>query len=91
MKKFSRRELFRGAGTAAVGATALAVGLTPAAKERMILAGSRVGKSLPGLYPEWTPTLYLSRSSVSPIWLRKFFDESLKQAGFSGGARYKAE
>ena len=50
MKKFSRRELFRGAGTAAVGGTALAVGLSPGKtayeaaefKTLLIEAGSRV-------------------------------------------------
>ncbi len=50
MKKFSRRELFRGAGAAAVGGAVLAVGLTPIKaayparefKTLLIQAGSRV-------------------------------------------------
>ena len=85
MKKLSRRELFRAAGAAGVGGAALAVGLTPAVKESVILAGSRVGKSLPGYYPEWAPTLYLP--SICPSWQVKFYDEDLKQAGFPGAVR----
>lgn len=55
MKKLTRRELFRGTGAAAVSGAALAVGLKPA-KARFVGIGacSRVGKSYPGLYPEWS-------------------------------------
>ena len=87
MKKFSRRRFFKGAGATVVGGAALAVGLTPAVKERVILAGSRVGKSLPGYYPEWTPTLYLPLDC--PPLEKMLLDRRLKEAGFSGGARYR--
>ena len=88
MKKLTRRELFRRAGAVGIGGAALAVGLSPASKERWILAGSRVGKSFPGLYPEWSPTFYLP--SGCPSWQGRLYDEALKEAGFLG-ARYTLE
>ena len=90
MKKISRRQLFRGAGAAVVGGAALAVGLKPTKAAPIgIGACSRVGKSLPVYYPEWSPTLSLPLDC--PLWQKRFLDSRLKEAGFSGGARYKTQ
>ena len=67
MKKLSRRELFKRAGQVGVGGAALVVGLKPAKVMPVgIGAVSRVGKSYPGIYPEWTPGVHLP-SGVSPF------------------------
>ena len=78
MKKITRRQLFRGAGAAAVGGAALAVGLTPASKA--VLAGSCVGKS-------WTKPIYLpsnvicfgeTRPEIFRLWSKKVLEEIRK-------------
>jgi len=83
MKKLSRRELFRGAGAAAVGGAALAVGLTPVSKS--VLAGSRVGKS-------WTKPFHLqsnvicfgeTRPEILRLWSKKVLEEVRKQTSFA--------
>ncbi len=48
MKKLTRRELFKGAGAAGIGGSALVVGIG---------AGSRIKKSYSSSYPQWTPTI----------------------------------
>ena len=88
MKKLSRRELFRGAGTAAVGGAALAVGLKPAkAVVPGIGACSRVGKSFPGLYPTWTPTIYLPRHIPDfgevPMEVLRLYQNAIRKEGFA--------
>ena len=86
MKKFSRRELFRGAGAAAVGGAALAVGMkTASAVLPGIGAGSRVGKSFPGLYPTWTQEVYLP--SGVPLLQQKMLIERAWKAGFFKGVQ----
>lgn len=67
MKKLTRRELLYGGLVVTIGAAAVVVGLerTRAAFIR-IGASSRVGKSYPGLYPTWTPEVYLP-SNVIPL------------------------
>ena len=88
MKKLSRRELFLGAGIVAVGGAALVVGLRPAkAALPGIGACSRVGKSLPGLYPTWTPTIYLPSHIPDfgevPMEVLQLYQKAIRKEGFA--------
>ncbi len=87
MKKLSRRELFKRAAQASVGGAALAVGLKPAKAAPVgIGAGSRFGKSYPGLYPTWTPEVYSIvdvQVEVDETWFKDGLEEAeglLKEA-----------
>lgn len=77
MKKLTRRELFKRTAQAGIGGAALTVGLTPVPRERVILAGSRVGKSFPGLYPRWTPEVHLPLGVPPPdeTWFKSGLEE----------------
>ncbi len=70
MRRLTRRELFRGAGVTAIGGAALAVGLKPVPRERVILAGSRIGKSW---QPPWTPPVH-----HWALWQKKVLEEIRK-------------